>query len=149
MSMSQVFRDAKDREWKIHLTVGTLGKVRRETGLEFGKAIADMDKLTDILFLDPENLVRVLYAICDPASKGIEPEEFAEGFDGQAIEQAVTALVASIADFFRRPQTGQVIRESLGQLTTQTDQVLAETLQKILSQSLSSSAGSSASTHAN
>lgn len=48
-------------------------------------------------------MVRILFVLCEPQIKerGLEPEQFGEGFNGEALAAAADALVEEIVLFFR------------------------------------------------
>lgn len=104
----KVFRDRLGRDWKLSVTVGTIKRVRDLCGvnlyqiIEIGKT-GELDmSLIDRLSGDPVLLVDVLYAVCKPDAdaRGVSDESFAEGIIGDAIEDAVNALLDEITDFF-------------------------------------------------
>lgn len=110
------FTDAEGREWSIKITVGDL-KPLREMGLDLNKLTTSGERLGDLLFGDPENLVNVLFHLCHKQAdeRGITPEAFALAIDGSTLEQAGEAMLEGAIDFFPR---SRVAREWKGRMKT-------------------------------
>jgi hypothetical protein len=117
------FKDADGREWKLRLTVGLLGDVRRDAGVDLGAAIKSPKDLAGILYADPADLVKVLWVLVEKQATdaGVSPEEFGHAFDGAAIERAGEALLEAVADFFPRSAIGRKIKSNLPKLLEQVD----------------------------
>lgn len=138
------FKDCLGREWSLRITVGALGQVRREAGVDLGQAMRSDQALADLLFGDPATLVSVLWVLVSDQALGLEvsPDSFAHGFDGPALERATEALLAAVADFFPRSKVGQALRTSLGRTLERMDQAVIERLAQASSSSAGSSPGS-------
>jgi len=102
------FTDNKGRTWTLEVTVATVKRVRGLCKVDLN-SIVELDKnnrpsaeLLERLSSDPVLLVDVLYAVCKPQADklGITDEDFGEAMAGDAIEQATTALLEEIIDFF-------------------------------------------------
>ncbi len=98
----KVFKDNADRTWSVAINVDAVKRIRDLAGLDIlaiGNGDADLvNRLAD----DPILLVDVLYAACKPEAdtQKITPEDFGKSMGGDAIDAAVTALMAEIVDFF-------------------------------------------------
>lgn len=138
------FKDADSREWKLRLTVGLLGDVRRDAGIDLGAAIKSPKDLAAILYADPADLVKVLWVLVEFQAKeaNVSPEEFGHAFDGSAIERAGEALLEAVADFFPRSVIGRKIKSNLPALLAQVDREIVSRMDAALSTS-NGSAGNS------
>jgi hypothetical protein len=96
------FKDSQGRDWNIAVNVNSAKRVRDGVaGFDLMKVVEDkhtIAKITD----DPFTLVAVLYAICQPQAEAasVTPEAFGEAMGGDALDQAATALLADLVDFF-------------------------------------------------
>lgn len=150
------FTDKDGRAWTLRLTVGSLAAFRA-AGIDLSKALRSAEGLAEILFADPENLVRVLWVLCEGQAKekGVDPQAFAEGFDGPALESATEALLSAVADFFPRTAVGKALRESQPKTLAAMDRALiqamtrrAESAISTLNDTVGNSPGTSAATPA-
>lgn len=134
------FTDHKNDEWKLKLTVGTLGDLKRDAGVDLSKALRSAEALSDVLFGDPENLVKVLWVLCESKSKerSLSPEDFAHRFDGPTIEKATEALLDAVADFFPRTRVGQEIRANRAVLLAAMDEKLSQGVKQKMEAALTS-----------
>ena len=102
------FSDNKGRTWTLEVNVATVKRVRGLCKVDLN-SIVELDKnnrpsaeLLERLSSDPVLLVDVLFAVCKPQADklGITDEDFGESMAGDAIENATTALLEEIIDFF-------------------------------------------------
>ena len=105
------FTDNLGRTWTLVVNVAAIKRVRALCGVDLN-AIVEIDKennptaeLLERLSSDPVLLVDVLYAVCKPEcdQKNISDEDFGAAMAGDAIEQATSALLDEVVDFF--PET--------------------------------------------
>jgi hypothetical protein len=106
------FKDTAGLSWSVSVNVGSIKRVRTMADVDL-LAIAD-GKMIDRLYQDPIALVDVLWAICQPevVQRQTTPEQFATAIAGDVLDDATTALVEDLRDFFpksRRAVLGQVI----------------------------------------
>lgn len=102
------FVDNAGRTWIVNINVGTIKRVRALCDIDLANIItmeagkAPKVDLLERLASDPVLLVDVLYAACkDEADcKGISDEDFGRGMAGDCLEQAITALLDEVIDFF-------------------------------------------------
>jgi hypothetical protein len=139
------FRDADNREWKLRLTVGLLGDVKRDADVDLGAAIKTPQSMAEILYADPANLVRVLWVMVEKQAReaGVTPEEFGHAFDGEAIERAGEALLEAVADFFPRSAIARKIRSELPKLLEAADREMIAKLEAVTNSTSSGSGGNS------
>jgi hypothetical protein len=105
--MARQFKDEAGREWSLFVGVAQLRKVREQTGFdgaglllhETFKQLGDPILLVDVLFVLLESQVN---------AKQLTPEQFAEGFAGDAIERALDSLVMAVADFLPSTQRAAI-----------------------------------------
>lgn len=84
----------------------------------------DRDLLGRLLFEGfGRKMAEVLWVLCEDqaAAMKIEPEAWADLFDGATIERATTALLEAVADFFPRSRIGKAIRENLPKMLADMD----------------------------
>ena len=102
------FTDNLGRTWTLVVNVAAIKRVRALCGVDLN-AIVEIDKnnnptaeLLERLSTDPVLLVDVLYAVCRPEceQKGVSDEDFGAAMAGDAIEQATSALLDEVIDFF-------------------------------------------------
>lgn len=105
------FNDRNGDEWEVTLTVASLRRVTAQTKFPLlsllDKKMEGLAKLYD----DPETLVQILFAICEPEieARGMEPEAFGECFSGDSILEAVKALIEAVADFYPDPKQRKIL----------------------------------------
>jgi hypothetical protein len=102
------FKDAEGRQWHPRLTIGLARKIKDALSIDFTQ-VAD-GKLFLALGSDPFKLGATLYMLCETQAEqcGVSPESFAESLDGQAIDDALEALLAAVVLFTRAPMRGAV-----------------------------------------
>ncbi len=99
----KAFKDKGGVVWELEVTVGVVKRVRAVLKI-------DLAKFDETLYLrlseDPVLLVDLLWVICEKQAQGrkVTDEQFGEGLAGDAIEEATTALLEAIADFFPGPK---------------------------------------------
>jgi hypothetical protein len=110
------FRDSSGKTWEVRVDVAAVKRVLDLAQvdlrvIESGKTLAE-------LALDPIKLVDTLYAVVKPQvdAAGLSDEQFAALFAGDVLEQAATALIDGILDFFPASQ-----RRALAKLRTAID----------------------------
>lgn len=127
------FKDRENNEWELTLTYGSASAVKGATGVNLA-AVSKSADWVDLLFSDPENLVKVLWVmVADQAEKkGVTAERFGYGFDGPALERAGAALGEAIADFFPRSRIAKAIREGLPKVLAAADEKAVKEIEKAL-----------------
>lgn len=117
------FRDALGREWRVRITAGQLGRVRREAGVALGDLMRDPAALGEFLYADPETLGRIVWLlVADQAdARGVTPEQFADAFDGSTLQESTDAVLGAVADFFPRSPVAAQMRRGLAAMLTAMD----------------------------
>jgi hypothetical protein len=113
------FIDNAGRTWTLAVNVGAIKRVRALCGIDLANIISiETGKDPDISVLkqlsqDPVLLVNTVYAICknEADSKNTSDEDFGQAMAGDAIENATTALLDEVVDFF--PQAKRAIFQKI------------------------------------
>lgn len=96
--MATRWKDSNGRRWAASINLADVGRIRRTYNVDLldGRALA---KLAD----DPMVLVGVLWELHsgEAEAAGIEPEAFADGLRGDALERAADAVGRELADLAR------------------------------------------------
>jgi hypothetical protein len=109
----QRFKDLKDREWEVSITIGSVRQVKEQTGID----LLDFPDVFAKLAEDMLTLCNVLYVLVKPQAEkaGVSDEDFGYALGGDVLENAVDALTDDLIAFF--PQRR---REILMQLKEKT-----------------------------
>lgn len=138
------FADKDGTAWSVALTVGDLEDCK-EAGADLRPVLRDETKLINLLFHEPDTLVRVMWVLCHRQAEadGVEPEQFARLFDGPTLERASVALVEAVIDFFPRSKVAATLRANLHKLLAKMDADMSRAAEKRVDEILSGSATSS------
>jgi len=99
------FKDTKDREWKIEISVGAISEVKDSLGIDLLKFFVEKDgDAIEHLTEDLPLLCQVIFTLCDAQAKAdnVSPEDFSHAMGGDALEDALNALMEELADFSPR-----------------------------------------------
>lgn len=101
----KTFVDTQERTWSVAVNVTAMKRVRDLCKVDLMDAVTDGGKLLERLTLDPVLLCDVIFALCrDQAVKdGVSDEAFGSAMAGDPIEDATTALLEELVNFF--PET--------------------------------------------
>ena len=96
----KTFTDNAGREWNISVTVDAVKRVRSLLDVDLMEAAAG--KLIQQLADNPVLLCDVIYCIVKPQAdeKEITDEDFGKTMAGDAIDQATTAFLEDLVNFF-------------------------------------------------
>lgn len=110
--------DNKGNVWHTAVTIADIKRVKALTGCDLLTAYGG--KLADTMAEDPVLLGDVLYALHKPEADkaGIDDVAFGEGLAGDAIGEAVNAMMLALADFF--PSSQRELRRELWQKAKKT-----------------------------
>jgi hypothetical protein len=128
--MPQTFTDNTGRAWTVPFNVNVKRRVQQLTGVDLLEVIEG--KLIEELMSDPEKLVNVIHAVCEPEAKaaGVTDEQFGERLTGDAIDGATAALMEALVDFFPRARR-ETIRRAVGKAREIETQASAMAIEKI------------------
>jgi hypothetical protein len=112
----KLFKDSLGREWKLDGNFTSYGRVRDYTGVKLYD-IATENRESLVQLTDPLTLGKVLWAMVEPQAEeaGITPEEFGEGFSGDAVTAAYDALIDEMV-FFCHPRQRKLLEMALKKL---------------------------------
>ena len=103
------FTDSAGRTWEVTVNVGAVRRVRDILGVDLMDVAGGdlLDRLAD----DPVLLVDVLYVLVKPQAdaKGISDEDFGRGMVGGALDEAASALMKELLDFFPSAQRARAL----------------------------------------
>lgn len=94
------FTDAKGREWNLTITVACLPFLRERGIALVGNVAADIGSITELATSAPERLIECI-ATCAKEfnERNLSPEDFAAGFDGEALDCASRAMMFARINF--------------------------------------------------
>lgn len=100
------FLDSSGREWSLNVTIGDAKRIKSNLSVD----LLDHRQITELAG-DPYKLADVIYSLCGSQAKaaGVTDEQFGEGLAGDAIDDATTALLEAITDFFPKRQRPALI----------------------------------------
>lgn len=110
--MAQKFTDDMGVEWTVLVNIPTGKRVLQETGFNIMQiyVLDELKKLIQDEFL----LADVVLSICKPQwqERGLTTDQFYSRLTGDAFEDAVTAIIESLADHLPT-RKGELLREML------------------------------------
>jgi hypothetical protein len=137
------FRDNKGRTWDIAGSLGAWERVKLNAGVDMTTLATTRECLTQLA--DAFTLGHVLYQLCAEQceARGVSPEEFANGFDADVLNESLNALVKE-AIFFCRKQIQPALmrlwnraveadREVVAQVAKQVDMASRQIEQEVAS----------------
>jgi hypothetical protein len=109
------FNDTQGRTWTVTINVDAIRRVRGLLEIDLLEAIEG--KLFERLVTDPVLLCDILFALVQPeaAAKKVSDEDFGRALGGDVLDQATTALLEELVDFFPNGKR-TVFRKSLDKL---------------------------------
>lgn len=123
----EIFRDLKGREWRLQITVGTVRKVRSVLKLDLYDVSSE--GFIKVIVDDTEKLVDMFYLLLEDQAKELDVNEqsFAEGFGGDTIDEATTAFLNELTNFF--PQSK---REPAKKILAKTRKLVGMATEKLM-----------------
>lgn len=96
----KTFKDNAGRIWTLSIDVAAIKRVRSLIDVDLMSVVDG--KLLERLISDPVLLCDVVYCTCKPEAdaKGISDEDFGRAMGGDAVDNATTALLEELVDFF-------------------------------------------------
>jgi len=136
--MGTTFRDNAGRLWDLRLSIAAVKRVRNELQVDLlGK---DFAKVVDQVFGDLVTLCNVAYVVVKPEADrlGVTDEQFGVAMAGDAIEEAIYALMDAMRDFTPNPRdrarVGKVLelaRKGIEASRTKADQALERGIEEV------------------
>lgn len=133
------FKDAEGGVWKVNLTAGLLRRVRTETGIALGSILTDDQRLSRLLYADPEALADVLLVVALDYRPTYDAARFLEALDAAAIDDARGALLEALANFTLPPAISKAFAANWRHAVTTKAGTLAATLTTTLNPTPTSS----------
>ena len=130
------FKDTEGRKWTVQINVLACKRVRDELGVDLVNPNV-METVSEIAG-DLIRSIDILYLICkDQAQeRGLSDEDFGRSLAGEGVEQAIVALVESLADFSPNPKQGELLRETWKIGYTLARDKQTEAIAKVMSEDL-------------
>lgn len=96
------FTDTQGRVWDLAGSLGAFERVKTQCGVDLLDITSTQESLRQLQ--DVFALGRVLYQMCSSQcqQRGISPEQFAEGFNADVLNEASNALLDEVIFFCRR-----------------------------------------------
>jgi len=96
----KTFSDNTGRSWMLTVNVGAVKRVKALIGVDLLEAVEG--KLIERLASDPVLLCDVVYALCKPQADqlNVSDEDFGRSMAGDAIDNATSAMLEELVDFF-------------------------------------------------
>ena len=153
----RTFKDCEGRTWSVTLNVLQMKRIRAHLGIDLvnvitldagGKVKVD---LVDRIANDPCLLVDILGVCVEDEAKaaGVTDEEFGRALAGDAIDEATTALLDELVDFFPGAKrlflkkAVELARKYTGDMTAALEKALSDPeLERRIEESMRSSASS-------
>ena len=105
----KAFTDTQGRAWPIVVNVSAVKRVRDLLDVDLMDVAGGelLSRLAD----DPCLLVDVLYVLCRPEAdtKGVSDEDFGKGMVGGVLDEAASALMKELLDFFPSAQRARAL----------------------------------------
>jgi len=113
------FNDSTGRTWEVTVNVGAVRRVRDLLGVDLMDVAGGdlLERLAD----DPVLLVDVLYVLVKPQAdaKGVSDEDFGRGMVGGVLDEAASALMKELLDFFPSAQRARALGKMARELEAQ------------------------------
>jgi hypothetical protein len=105
----KTFTDSQGRTWSLVINVSAVKRVRDVLGVDL-LDVANGDLLSRLAD-DPCLLVDVLFALCKPEAdaKGVTDEDFGRAMVGGVLDEAASALLKELLDFFPSAQRARAL----------------------------------------
>ncbi len=128
------FADRTGHEWEIEVTAGHLKRLRVDHKIDLRDALKSTQEGNSVATAvgDPEQFGALLWTLCEEQAEkaGIEPEDFAYLFNGEATRRAVAGVWEAIFDFFHGGKAAEKAGTAFRKGMDQADQTLATVWEK-------------------
>jgi hypothetical protein len=123
------FKDSEGRQWSLAMNIAQAKRIKDQLGLDFvGSGFKAVTELAN----DIGTTVDVIWLLCEAqcGECGLTDEQFGEALTGDVIDEALSALLQELTDFFP-PRHRGVMRTILTRLQKTTSQVVAMAESKV------------------
>ena len=119
----RTFTDSTGRAWSLAINVDAVKRVKALVNVDLLQAVEG--KLIEQLVADPILLCDVVFSLCKPQADqlGVSDEDFGRAMAGDAIEQATSAMLEELVDFFPSRRRA-LLTKAVGKFKTLQDTVL-------------------------
>lgn len=109
--MTAYFRTNDGTRWDPALNVGTLKRVREETGRDILELLEKNSSLLSDMRKDPLLLTDILYSLCRAQARArhVTRERFDELFTMETLRDGFYAFLEAFARFFWEPARGEML----------------------------------------
>jgi len=125
------FSDSKSGVWLVSVTMGTVKRVKDETGFNVLDLVDPRSDLVKQLARDPVDLFLILTSVLRPqlVERGISDDQFAELLNEAQIDAACTALMEATFDFFQPKKRG-ILKNAHAKVNTAFDRVRNQSMEE-------------------
>lgn len=97
-----VFKDLRGRTWAVDITLGTLARVKSESGLDLLTIHQPDSSVLERLTSDPALLLQTIVAVIRPQlqQQGVTETEFGDSLAEQQAWDATEALLRGLCDYY-------------------------------------------------
>lgn len=125
--MTQTFTDNTGRQWMLVVDTAAIKRLRKRLDVDLADVSGKtLERLSD----DPVLLVDALWLLCeeDAAKAGVSDAAFGRALSGDPIDDAVTALLEAVIDFFPKSRRGPLrrIRTAMQRIANRRETLLAD-----------------------
>jgi len=119
----KTFMDNTGRAWSLAINVDAVKRVKALVNVDLLAAVEG--KLIEQLVADPILLCDAVFALCKPQADqlGVSDEDFGRAMAGDAIEQATSAMLEELVDFFPSRRRA-LLAKAVGKFKTLQETVL-------------------------
>jgi hypothetical protein len=127
------FKDSNGREWSVVLNLAAAKKLKDEIEVDLLDGGESMQRLAS----DPYTMVNALWLLCEKqaTAASITDEQFGESLAGDPIDEATTALLEEVVDFFPQGRR-KAMKPMLTKLMQVQSQAIALATKKLESQEM-------------
>lgn len=106
------FKDVDGQTWDVDITVGAIKRGRTLLNVNLADVASGSPPLLSRLGTDYVLICDILYVVCKTQAdaRGVTDEKFGEKLGGDALAAGATALLESMADFFRSLNRGETVQ---------------------------------------
>jgi hypothetical protein len=123
-STTPQFTDKAGRTWLPDLSFARIAKIRKATGIDFGKC-ADAAQSWAKLLVDDDTALAVIWLAIEPADGSVTKDDWLAAMDGPALEVALQAIREAMI-LHTRPQFRPVVIDALDRIDTARSASIAE-----------------------
>lgn len=107
----KTFKDNNGKTWTVSINSYGIKRVRDLLDIDLLEVIEG--KIIDKLIADPVLLCDVVYCVCKPQADkdGVTDEEFGMAMAGDAIDNALKAVLEELVGFFPNPRDRAIVKQ--------------------------------------